>query len=145
MASIVEAGENRFAEITEFYKSQGARGRPSPADRLFVAEVEGRIVGAVRLCLEEGLTVLRTMNVTADRQRQGIGRRLLAALVREVGNRECFLLGYTHLESFYGLEGFAKIESRDTPPHLQERLRLYLSEERILIPMRRAASASPAT
>jgi len=145
VASIAKASEERFAKIAEFYESQGARGRPSPGDRIFIAEDEGRLLGAVRLCQEEGILVLRTMRVAASHQRQGIGSRLLRALVRELAGQDCYLLGYAHLEGLYGLEGFAKIEAATLPPHLQERLKLYLAEWSDLIPMRRTASASPAT
>lgn len=145
MFSITEAREKRFPEIGEFYKAERARGRPSPGDRIFVADDEGRLVGAVRLCDEQGVAVLRTMRVAADRQRQGLGRRLIAALARELGSRDCFLLGFRHLEGFYGLEGFAKVDAADLPPHLQDRLRLYLAGRPDVMPMRRVAKASPAT
>jgi N-acetylglutamate synthase-like GNAT family acetyltransferase len=143
--AIAEAPKHQYPEIAEFYRIQGSRGRPSPADRIFIAEEDGVLVGAVRLCEEEGVTVLRTMRVAASRQRQGIGRRLLATLAQALESRECFLLGFGHLEGFYGLEGFARIDPRDLPPHLRERLRLYLADRPDVIPMRRVARASPAT
>ena len=139
---IAEAAQPEFPEIEEFYRVSGARGRPSPGDRLFVARFEGALVGAVRLCDENGVLVLRTMRVAATHQRRGIGRQLLAALVAEVRSRECFLLGYAHLEGFYGLEGFEKIDPARLPPHLRERHTAYLAEFPDMIPMRRA---SPAT
>jgi predicted N-acetyltransferase YhbS len=142
---ISEATPDQLEETVRFYRIAGARGIPTSADRLFIAREDGAIVGAVRLCDENGVSVLRTMRVAEGHQRRGIGRALLSALTGVLGPRECFLLSYAHLEGFYGRGGFLKIEPQLLPPHLQERLRAYLTEWPDLIPMRRAASASPAT
>jgi N-acetylglutamate synthase-like GNAT family acetyltransferase len=50
------------------------------ADRFFISEMDGELVGGVRLALEEGALVLRGMRVRADMQRRGIGTRLLQML-----------------------------------------------------------------
>lgn len=145
MLSITVASAPRRAEVAEFYGIEGPRRSAGPSDRVLIAEIEGRLVGAVRLCEEKEVCVLRTMRVAASHRGQGIGRRLLEGFVRELGSRECYLLGYARLEGFYGRAGFMKIGAVELPPHLQERLRRYLEERPDVVPMRRAASASPAT
>ena len=132
-------------EVNEFYRVNGARGVAGPHDRIFVARSAGAIIGAVRLCEEEGHLVLRTMRVAASHQRRGVGLGLLRDLVATLGTRSCYLLGYAHLDGFYGREGFRVIEANELPPHLQERLKVYLGERSDYVAMRRTASASPAT
>lgn len=145
MLKISEASDERRPEIAEFYRDEGPQRELGPSDRVFVAELDGRVVGAVRRCEEEGVLVLRTMRVAAKHQRRGFGRQLLQEFTRDLGERDCFLLGYAHLEKFYSSAGFATIPAADLPPHLQERLPRYLEERSDIVPMRRAARASPAT
>ena len=145
MLRVLETGPERRAEVADFYRTEWPDKTPDPSDRVFIAEVDGRLVGAVRRCEEAGFCVLRSMRVTTELQRRGIGRRLLQEFARALGERDCYLLGYSHLEGFYGSVGFARIPMTEVPPHLRQRLQRYLDERPDVIPMRRAASASPAT
>jgi GNAT superfamily N-acetyltransferase len=86
----------------------------------------GEIVGAVRLCLEEGVLVLRGMRVRADMRRRGIGRRLLADAVAAMGSETCCCIRYRWLISFYGEAGFREMRPEDVRPFLAQRHAQYV-------------------
>ena len=67
--------------VIAFLKCEGYIQPIGESDRLFVSELAGVIVGAVRLCQDEGVLVLRGMRVRGTVQRQGVGTHLLQRLV----------------------------------------------------------------
>lgn len=134
-----EGGPQDRERLREFYVACGNSGTMGAADRVLLAEIDGLIAGAVRLCLEEGLQVLRTMRVRPDVQRRGIGAAMLRRFVTMLADADCFCLPYAHLVSFYGEIGFAPVEPEALPPHLAARLATYRRErpEVSVIAMRR--------
>ncbi len=92
---------------------------------MLLAEQDGHLVGIVRLAAEEGVMVLRGMQVDPKFQRRGIGQRLLATVDRELNGRSCFCIPYAHLVDFYGGIGFHVIEPAQAPSFLRLRLRQY--------------------
>ena len=75
----------------------------------------GELIGIVRLTTEEGVVVLRGMQVHPTFQRQGIGKRLLAAVAQELDGKGCFCIPYAHLVGFYGGIGFHLTEPAKAP------------------------------
>lgn len=132
-----EAGAHDAERVRAFYVACGHSGPLEPADRVLIAETGGQIVGAVRLCVEHGAQVLRTMRVRPDAQRRGIGRLLLGRFVTMLATAECFCLPYAHLAGFYGAIGFEPIGPEALPPHLVARLAGYRRERPNVIAMRR--------
>jgi RimJ/RimL family protein N-acetyltransferase len=131
-----EAASAEIDRIRALYTQCGYAGAIPVGDRFVVAEIADALVGVVRLSLEHGVLVLRTMRVLPSRQRQGIGSAMLAAFARALGGRECFCLAYGHLQRFYGQIGFETIDPRRLPLHLSERLSVYRHTSDVL-PMRR--------
>jgi N-acetylglutamate synthase-like GNAT family acetyltransferase len=123
-----EAGVEDRERVRAFYVACGHSGLLDPADRVLIAEAGGQIVGAVRLCVEEGLQVLRTMRVRSDAQRRGIGRAILRRFVTMLADEECFCLPFAHLAGFYGEIGFEPVPPAALPPHLAARLAAYRQE-----------------
>jgi N-acetylglutamate synthase-like GNAT family acetyltransferase len=123
--------------VRAFYRAATHPGLVAPDDRVLIAEAGGEIVAAVRLCLEDGAQVLRTMRVRPDFQRRGIGRLVLRRCVTLLDERDCFCLPYAHLEGFYGEVGFERVPPEALPPHLAARLGGYLAERPNVIAMRR--------
>ena len=109
----------------EFYAERQYRGGIGPEDMVLLAERDGDLVGIVRLAPEEGVTMLRGMQVHPSVQRQGIGKQLLAAVARVLGTQACFCIPYAHLVDFYGGIGFAPIAPANAPPFLRLRLEGY--------------------
>jgi GNAT superfamily N-acetyltransferase len=94
---------------------------------VFLAECDGELVGIVRLAAEEGVIVLRGMQVHPRFQRQGIGRKILATVAQELDGRDCFCIPYAHLVGFYRGIGFDVIEPAKAPTFLRLRLESYLN------------------
>jgi N-acetylglutamate synthase-like GNAT family acetyltransferase len=123
-----EAGVDDRERVRAFYVAGGHSGLLEPSDRVLIAEAGGQIVGAVRLCVESGVQVLRTMRVRPDCRRQGIGRAVLRRFVTMLADEECFCLPFAHLVGFYGEIGFETVAPEALPPHLAARLAAYRRE-----------------
>ena len=108
-----------------FYTERQYAGGIGPEDAVLFAERDGELVGIVRLAEEEGVVVLRGMQVHPKFQRQGIGKRLFAAVAQELDDRDCFCIPYAHLVGFYGEIGFHVIEPAEAPAFLRLRLEKY--------------------
>jgi amino-acid N-acetyltransferase len=93
-----------------------------------VAEVDGVVVGCGALhILWEDLAEVRTMAVKKDLNRQGIGHKILEAIIAragEVGVEKLFCL--TFQTEFFGAHGFEAIEGTPVDPAVYaELLRSY--------------------
>jgi N-acetylglutamate synthase-like GNAT family acetyltransferase len=112
-------------EAEEFYKACERLVSFNPNDELVVAYVDSEIACIVRLCFEEDVFVLRTMQVHPDFQRRGLGSIVLERfedLLQERKIKEVYCMPYTYLEAFYGQIGFRKIENESAPKFLQDRV-----------------------
>jgi N-acetylglutamate synthase-like GNAT family acetyltransferase len=130
-----------FPKVQAFYASVGYFGMVTEDCTVISAKCGDDIIGAVRLAPENGVLVLRGMQIAPSYQRKGIGTRMLREVSKFIGSRECFCLPHAWLRSFYGIIGFARIEGDDAPPHLRERLAEYRKKHWRGILMRRAATA----
>lgn len=136
MQIAIAAAEN-LAGVAALYAAAGYGAPVDPADTVIVARLIGRIVGAVRLFPEHGVTVLRGMQVNPAFQRQGLGARLLAACLPHLAGREVFCLPYSHLAGFYAAAGFETVDEHALPGFLAARLAGYRAGGQDLIAMRR--------
>jgi N-acetylglutamate synthase-like GNAT family acetyltransferase len=123
-----EAEPSEFARISAFYRESGYRPPISRSDLFILAEEDHVICGALRLCVEEGVLVLRGMRVAPDRQRRGIGTQLLGFAVATAAGRECFCIPHRRLIGFYAQVGFVEIADAEAPEFLRERRRRYDEE-----------------
>jgi GNAT superfamily N-acetyltransferase len=89
------------------------------AGGVFVLEHDGAIVGfSAILPREDGDTELDALFVEPDKQRQGIGRKLIehcAAVARSAGSRSLHVIGNAHAKEFYlscGFEILGPFETR---------------------------------
>jgi GNAT superfamily N-acetyltransferase len=114
--------------VETFYEETAYYGGLKAADTVIVAESDSELVGAVRLCEEEGTLVLRGMRVREDFRRQGVGTQILAAVDRFAGERRCYCIAHRYLRSFYGQIGFDEIQMNAAPVFLQHRLAKYIEQ-----------------
>jgi GNAT superfamily N-acetyltransferase len=126
-----------LAPVRAFYERVGYGGGVSAADIVLAASAGERVIGAVRLCEEHGVLVLRGMFVAQDCQRQGIGRALLARCAPWLDGREAFCLPYDHLTGFYREAGFEPVPKEALPTFLAGRLSGYLQRSQPVLAMRR--------
>jgi GNAT superfamily N-acetyltransferase len=114
-----------ISRMLNFYTERRYGGGIRPEDTGLLAEHDGELVGIVRLTAEEGVVVLRGMQIHPGFQRQGIGKKLLAAVAQELDGRGCFCIPYAHLVGFYGGIGFHVMEPAKAPTFLRQRLETY--------------------
>lgn len=72
---------SELREVQSHYTICGYRGGVDAADTTILARSQGQLIGAVRICTERGVTVLRGMHVLPSFQRLGAGSQLLAAAI----------------------------------------------------------------
>ncbi|MFK3737677.1 GNAT family N-acetyltransferase [Massilia sp. TN1-12] len=124
--------------VRALYAAGGYGGGVDVRGAVIVAVLDDAVVGAVRLCVEHGVRVLRGMQVGAGHRRRGIGRALLAACDEAVGDEVAYCLPYANLAAFYGRIGF-RLAARDAlPAFLQERLGGYAAAGQQVMAMVRA-------
>jgi GNAT superfamily N-acetyltransferase len=114
-----------ISRAANFYAERRYGDGIRPEDAVLLAEHDGVLVGIVRLITEEGVVVLRGMQVHPRFQRLGIGKRLLATVAQELDGRRCFCIPYAHLVGFYGGIGFHVMEPAKAPTFLRLRLEKY--------------------
>lgn len=112
----------RFCEAQAFYTMVGYFGAITDDCTVFVAEIDGAIIGVVRLAPENGVKVLRGMMIAEPYRRKGVGARMLQFIAPNMSGSDVYCLPHNWLEGFYGRAGFVRIDSSDAPMHLQNRL-----------------------
>jgi N-acetylglutamate synthase-like GNAT family acetyltransferase len=125
LIEIRRATAEDISRALNFYAERRYGGGIRPEDAVLLAEHDSELVGILRLTAEEGVVVLRGMQIHAGFQRQGIGNRLLATVAQELDGRDCFCIPYAHLVGFYGGIGFRAIEPAKAPTFLRRRLERY--------------------
>jgi GNAT superfamily N-acetyltransferase len=123
-ARVHRATPGDLPRVQRFYEHWQYRGEVRPDDTVLIAERDGAIIGVVRLAPEHGTTVLRGMRVESDFRRQGIGTRLLEAVVANLTGH-CYCIPYAHLTGFYGQVGFRVLAPSAAPEFLAGRLASY--------------------
>lgn len=113
--------------VQRYYQPVGLQIEPSAGDTLLVARqaTNAQIVGATWLDRSFNTCVLRKVHVSPEHHRQGIGRALLSAAVREMTGEESWCVPWTHLTSFYEPAGFAVARVDLAPAHLRRRVEDY--------------------
>jgi predicted N-acetyltransferase YhbS len=136
--SIDVARVSDHGALNQLYLAWGYRGGIAPADVVYVATLDGRAVGLVRRTSEEGVLMLRGMQVDPNCRRQGIGTLLLRALVAALPAGECYCIPFDHLARFYSQGGFETIDESEAPAFLRQRISRYRAQGHFVLIMRRA-------
>ena len=128
MVKTKKAHPDKMGRIAAFYRANEYRPTIRPTDVIAIAENDGELCGAVRLCEENNHLVLRGMRVSEKMRRQGIGTQLLETAEFFIGDRECFCIPHRYLQPLYGRIGFVLIDESEAPPFLQARCAKYKHE-----------------
>jgi N-acetylglutamate synthase-like GNAT family acetyltransferase len=119
------ARPDEYDEVLLHYQACNYNGGINDSDTVLIALNEG-IIGAVRICTENDIKILRGMQVKSGFQRGGIGRAMLLYLVEHLDMSDCYCLPYSHLKDFYSIIGFREITPEEAPDFLAKRLEAYL-------------------
>lgn len=122
----LEQGET--GRLTSFYLENGYDSPIEDEEILLVVEAEDRILAALRLCRENGESVLRGMIVRELHRGLGLGTLLLEYAESVLAGENCYCVPYRELERFYSRIGFRRIDPAGAPEFLRERQRVYREE-----------------
>jgi GNAT superfamily N-acetyltransferase len=123
--NIRQANKTEYPQVEQHYALCGYRGGIGDDDLVIVSPEGEAIVGAVRICFENGERVLRGMHIQPAYQGNGLGKAMLEYVALHVGLHGCYCLPHAHLRLFYGHVGFREIEEDGAPEFLVRRLRGY--------------------
>jgi N-acetylglutamate synthase-like GNAT family acetyltransferase len=126
--------------VDPFYERNGRRRYARDEDLFFLAMDDGKVLGCVRYCVEDGTAMLRTMMVDAGHRRCRIGSRLLqefASYLEKHGIRRVYCLPYSHLDGFYSTVGFERVSANEVPAFLKDRMKSYDPSGTLYLFMRR--------
>jgi len=137
-----------FPLAKKFYKRTKYHSHIGREDEVYVAREQStedpasdkEIVAAVRLVRLDRFLILRSMVVSPNRQRKGIGRFLLEHLAPAIGERDCWCFPFEWLEEFYSLVQFKKLSPDLCPPAIAHKYQQYTSQGRKLLIMSRLSS-----
>ncbi len=115
------AVEADLPQIQERYAIWGHAFAYLLNDQTFVAEANGRIVGAIRLAFEEATFVVRSLFVLKKYRRQGIAKALLAIVETELGYSAAYCLPFPEQQELFSSIGFEPVAALTAPQFLLAR------------------------
>jgi N-acetylglutamate synthase-like GNAT family acetyltransferase len=130
---IFVSGAEAESLANPFYEEHAGKKLARKSDLFFLALHNKIVIGAVRLCFEFNIPVLRSMMIDPKYRRQRIGFRLLSEFNKYLDEndiKDTYCLPYAHLELFYQSIGFRlipAIRKRQLPDFLKTRLREAIS------------------
>ena len=121
---------NELNELSDFYVKCVYGGTFDESDDVFYAVERDRLSGVVRIALENGVLILRGMQVLPTLRGKQIGRKLLSFMVDDISQIKapCYCLPHNHLAKFYGDAGFIMTKPRDVPAFLIKRQLKYTEQ-----------------
>lgn len=105
-----------------FYLQVEYKKEVKPTDVIIGAFHNDKLIAAVRLEDENGVKVLRGIQVRYHYAGYGVGKRLLKLFEAELNQNECYCIPFTWLKDFYSHIGFKAIDQKIAPLFLQTRL-----------------------
>jgi len=103
---------SELTALTDFYTICGYGGTFEAADDVYYALEKDRLIAVVRIAKEQGIYVLRGMQVDPSLRGQQLGGKLLRYMLTNISKEcfPCYCLPHEHLTRFYGSAGFDVVE-----------------------------------
>lgn len=122
-------------QVKRFYREHKMKPQAAKSDDIYIALLNNRLIGAVRLCPHENTWLLRSMCIKTNLRNQGIGHFMLSQLTEILAEKQCYCFPFTHLENFYNKTGFNKIESKDAAKVIEKKYSGYLANGKKILLM----------
>jgi len=116
-----EAKASELNWLGDFYDQCGYGGNIDGRDHVVFAFDGNNPIGVGRLSEEQGIVVLRGMQVLDGYRRRGVGKVLLDRLLSLVGNRPCYCLPHSWLIDLYKNAGFRELPIEKVPEIIRDR------------------------
>jgi N-acetylglutamate synthase-like GNAT family acetyltransferase len=117
---IAESSADVRTEVDRFLREFGQMGPIGSDEKIFVLRDEGALIGCVRRVEESGAFVLRSLLIHPRHRGNGLGERLVRALV-SASARPVYCLAYDRLTGWYSTMGFRLVGDADMPRRLAMR------------------------
>ena len=131
--------------VKKFYKTNNMRAQAPKDEAIFVVTHGTRLVAALRLNASPNSSgedyLLRSMCVSAEMQRQGIGSYLLNQIQNKLNKMSCYCFPYTYLTDFYQSAGFVLFADDVAPDAIRERFQRYRNNGKDIVLMKHQSSA----
>jgi GNAT superfamily N-acetyltransferase len=114
--------------VNEFYSLTSYTRRVGHGERVFIAESEAVIIGALTVERIENVNVLRGMYVLPEMVGRKIGSKLLKFVEPFISESNTYCIPYKNLINFYGKIGFSHVAPDQAPFLLLERFQAYLAK-----------------
>jgi N-acetylglutamate synthase-like GNAT family acetyltransferase len=135
MITIGLAGPADSNKILNLYNTCRYSGGILPTDAIVIAKEDRQVIGAVRLCVENDINMLRGMQILPAMQRQRIGSQMLYFCLPLMQRQTTYCLPYSHLTHFYSQIGFQLADETTLPAFIQTRLLNYRTDAIDMVPM----------
>ncbi|WP_299982800.1 GNAT family N-acetyltransferase [uncultured Pseudoteredinibacter sp.] len=124
--------------VTKFYKTCRYPAKAGRGERVYCLRLEGEIVAALKLMpknfADAPWLFLRAMCVLPQMQGQGIGKIMLR-LLKPYFDQDVYCYPFSHLESFYGSIGFARLAPEETAAEMSHAYQRLLDQGRDVLMM----------
>ena len=130
----------RFPLINRFYKSCGDKSKAKGGDLVLALKNEREYLAAVRLQSVEDWWFLRSLCVSPDCRRQGLGRKLLSHLTPWIEEKPCYCFPFDYLTELYAAEGFCLADT--LPGFIAEQYDRYFKQGRKIVVMTKMYTTS---
>lgn len=156
--TVKQAGTYSLPLVKKFYKTNNMRAQAPKGDAIFIVTHGTRLVAAVRLSPNASSNVspnvnpntipnsygddylLRSLCVSAEMQRQGIGSYLLNQIQNKLNKMSCYCFPYTHLTNFYKSAGFVLVAEDVASDAIRERFQCYRNNGKDIVLMKHQSS-----
>lgn len=135
MLTIGLAETSEFNKVLDLYSLCQYRGGIHPTDAIVIAKYDRKVIGAVRLCVENDVNILRGMQIVPSMQRQKIGSQMLYFCLPLMQRQMTYCLPYRHLVDFYSQVGFQLLDENNLPDLIKDKLSNYRADGIDMIPM----------
>jgi predicted GNAT family N-acyltransferase len=124
-----------LTQVKRFYREHKMKAQAPKTDDIYIALLNNKLIGALRLCPYENSWLLRSMCIKTDMRGKGIGRFMLNQLTTIFHEKQCYCFPFNHLENFYKTVGFEKIPTGDAAEIIEKKYTGYLANGKKILLM----------
>lgn len=136
---LIKAGKEEVSEVARFYREAGYPVPIQPEDTCWGAWDGPVLVGALALCREGGIRILRGPEVAHAYRRRGVGKALLRLAAPEVARDTTYCISYGFLKRLHAAGGFRAVPPGDAPEFLWRRVSVLNAQDWDVVLLRREA------
>ena len=123
-------------QVKRFFRAHKFRPQAPRDDDIYIALLEQRLIGALRLCHYDTDRLLRSMCIHKDFRGKGLGSYMLQQLEPVLCQAPCYCFPYEHLQDFYQRAGFETISQDQAPAGIRKKYAAYRQKGKKILLMK---------